>query len=148
MRLDHALNGVTRLRFDTPPVIYFIEQHPTYDPLLRPIFRRISAGGLAGITSVVTLVEALTLPMARANRELVRRYRGVLLGSRNFQTVEIDATVADRAAALRARYRLRTPDALQLAAALTHHCEAFLTNDRDLARVRELRLLLLDELEP
>lgn len=42
---------------------------------------------------------------------------------------------------------LRTPDALQIAAALVAGCEAFLTNDAGLKRVTELRVLVLDELE-
>lgn len=63
-------------------------------------------------------------------------------------TVVINAAIAERAAALRVRYRLRTPDALQVAAALAHGCEAFLTNDRDLARVTDLRMIILDDLDP
>ncbi len=41
-----------------------------------------------------------------------------------------------------------TPDAIQMAAALVYGCEAFRTNDRDLRRVDELRVLLLDDLKP
>ncbi len=59
----------------------------------------------------------------------------------------IDSTVAERAADLRARYNLRTPDALQTAAALDTGWQAFLTNDTQLKRVIELRVLILDELE-
>ena len=42
---------------------------------------------------------------------------------------------------------MRLPDALQIAVAIQEGCEAFLTNDRRLARVAELRVLLLDDLE-
>ncbi len=59
----------------------------------------------------------------------------------------IDIAIADRAAALRAAYALRTPDTLQLAAALEAGCEAFLTNDRRLGRVQDLHVLVLDDLE-
>ena len=54
----------------------------------------------------------------------------------------------DRAAELRARYRLRLPDAIQLAVALNAGCQAFLTNDRDLQRVTAVRILSLEDLEP
>jgi predicted nucleic acid-binding protein len=56
--------------------------------------------------------------------------------------------VAARAAELRARYRLKLADALQLALALQAGCEAFLTNDLALRRVAELRVLVLDDLAP
>lgn len=46
-----------------------------------------------------------------------------------------------------ARYHLRMPNALQVAVAIKAGCEAFLTNDRDLQRIDDLRILVLDELE-
>jgi predicted nucleic acid-binding protein len=50
------------------------------------------------------------------------------------------------AAEVRARYNLRTPDALQVAAASALQCEAMLTNDSSLKRVTELKIILLDDL--
>jgi hypothetical protein len=44
--------------------------------------------------------------------------------------------------------RARRNDALQIAVALQERCEAFLTNDRRPARVTEIRVLLIDDLEP
>ena len=49
-----------------------------------------------------------------------------LVNSANFETVFIDTSVAESAADLRARYNLRTPDALQIAVAFEKGCEAFL----------------------
>jgi predicted nucleic acid-binding protein len=74
-------------------------------------------------------------------------YRNILLYSRHFTMLTVDTSVADRAAELRARYHLRTMDAFQVAAALTVGCQAILTNDAQLSRVTELRVLQLDELE-
>jgi predicted nucleic acid-binding protein len=54
--------------------------------------------------------------------------------------------MADRAASIRARYRLRTPDAIHLATAILEGVDVFLTNDRDLLQVREVPILLIDEL--
>ena len=58
--------------------------------------------------------------------------------------IALDLPVADRAASLRARHRLRTPDAIQLATALQARADAFLTNDRDLRRVEAVPVLLID----
>jgi predicted nucleic acid-binding protein len=69
------------------------------------------------------------------------------VSSPGLQTVEINSIVAERAADFRARYGMRLPDALQVAAAVQERCEAFLTNDRRLARVTETRVLVLDDLE-
>jgi predicted nucleic acid-binding protein len=89
----------------------------------------------------------LTLPYRVGNTALARRYQRFLLRSRNFSLDPITADSAEQAARLRARYGLRTPDALQISAALAAGCPAFLTNDARLQRVSELQVLVLDELE-
>jgi predicted nucleic acid-binding protein len=48
---------------------------------------------------------------------------------------------------LRATYNLKTPDALQVAAALHAGCDIFLTNDFGIKRVKEIHVLVLDDLE-
>jgi predicted nucleic acid-binding protein len=147
IKLDAALRGVTRLGFDTAPIIYFVEAHPRYDALVTEIFQRVSDGILTGVTSVITLSEVLVHPILQHKTRLQGEYHDLLLSSANLHTVEISAAGAELAAVLRARHRLRTPDALQLAAALDAGCEAFLCNDAGLRRVTELRVLVLDELE-
>jgi hypothetical protein len=38
MKLDDALQGISRLAFDTSPIIYFVEANPAYDKLVSNIF--------------------------------------------------------------------------------------------------------------
>lgn len=148
MKVVDALAGVTRLGIDTAPFIYFIERHPRYVDTVRSAIALVSRNLLHGYTSVLTLTELLTQPRRAGNAPLEARYRAFLRRGLNLTLLAIDADIAERAAEPRARYRLRTPDALQLAAALSAGCQALLTNDRDLSRVTELRVLTLDELEP
>ena len=96
---------------------------------------------------MITLTEVLVHPFRHGNQHLGHEYRTLLLTSRDFVTLHIDAATAEQAAGLRARYGLRTPDALQISVALAAGCSAFLTNDLRLQRVTELRVLALDELE-
>lgn len=102
---------------------------------------------IAAYSSVITLTEVLAQPKRAHNPAVEDEYRDLLLHSRNFNLIPIDYSIAEIAADLRARYRLRTPDALQLAATINIGCEVFLTNDAALQRVTELRVLVLDELE-
>ena len=146
-KLDDALQGVQRLGVDTAPVIYFIEANPRYDALVTEIFQRISSGVLDGLCSVITLTEVLVQPLRHGDHKVARDYTDLLLHSRHFATVSIDSAIATTAGDLRARYNLRTPDALQIAAALENGCQAFLTNDITHRRVTEIRILVLDELE-
>jgi predicted nucleic acid-binding protein len=146
-KLAEALAGVTALGFDTALLIYFVERHPAYVDMIREVLRRVDSGAITGYSSVVTLTEVLTQPKRVGNTKIENEYRDLLLHSRNFGLILIDASIAERAADLRARYSLRTPDALQIAAALAAGCEAFLTNDPPLKRVTELRVLVLDDLK-
>lgn len=146
-KLDDTLLGVTRLGFDTTPLIYFVERNQKYVDLVREIVRRVDVGQILGFSSTVALTEVLTKPKKVGDIKTENEYRDLLLHSRSFRLIQIDSAVAERAADLRARYNLRTPDALQIAAALETGCQAFLTNDIPLKRVTELRVLILDELE-
>jgi len=147
MKLDDALVNVVRLGFDTAPFIYFIERHPKYVDVMREVIRRIDSGAIASYGSALTLTEVLTKPKRVGDAKLESEYRDLLLHSRGFTLLPIGAVIAEQAADLRARYTLKTPDALQIAAALSAGCEAIMTNDTDLRRVNELRVLVLDEIE-
>lgn len=147
IKLDQALGNITKIGFDTPPIIYFIEAHPQYDALVTEVFQHIATASIQGYTSVITLSEVLVQPFRQSNTHLQQLYRQILTRTLNFRTLPINIAIAEHAADLRARYNLRTPDALQIAAALSVGCEALLTNDSMLQRVTELQILVLDELE-
>lgn len=69
------------------------------------------------------------------------------MNSGSYQLVPISLNIPESAANLRARYNLRTPDALHVASAIHRRCDIFLTNDAGIKRITELTILLLDELE-
>ncbi|PXF57070.1 MAG: hypothetical protein C4B59_15900 [Candidatus Methanogaster sp.] len=59
----------------------------------------------------------------------------------------LSCAIAEEAARLRARYNVRTPDAIQMATAIRAGASFFLTNDSHLPTIPELRVLVLDELK-
>lgn len=109
MKLDDALQGVSRLAFDTVPIIYFVEANLTYDKLVTNIFNRVAAGELEGWTSVISLSEVLVQPIVSGREDLQNRYRELLLNSANFHTLPITAAVAEGAARLRGTYAFACP---------------------------------------
>src|SRR5690606_22297339 len=111
-KLRDALQGVHLLGFATAPIIYFIEANPVYDARVTKRFYLASTGVFDCVTSAIALPEVLVLPLRQSNEELTQQYRDLLLNSRNFHTLDVTSAVAERAANLRARYNLRTPDAL------------------------------------
>ena len=144
-----AALGPGRVALDTAVFIYFIEEHPTFLPLIGPMFLEVDRGRREAVTSALTLLEVLVVPYRAGNLPLAARYEALLTRSRGVRLVELDRAQLRAAAQLRARYRVRTPDALQLAAALAHGCTAFVTNDRALPNLPGLRILQLrDYVEP
>jgi len=117
---------------DSAIFIYLIEEDRAFLPLVEPVFAAIDAGSLEGVTSALTLLEVLVVPYRHQNEALARRYEALLTRSRNLRLAGLDLPLLRAAAALRATIGLKTPDALQLAAALAGACTAFLTNDRRL----------------
>jgi predicted nucleic acid-binding protein len=95
------------------------------------------------VTSAATLLEVVVVPYRPGNLALAERYEALLTRSRGLLLVDLDRAHIRAAAQLRAVHRIRTPDALQLAAALSHGCATFLTNDRALPKLRGIRILQL-----
>jgi len=147
VKISDALEGIQRLYTETAPLIYYVEEHPTYVAKMDAIIEAIEDRPIEAVSSVMTLTEVLTRPFKLGNARLEREYRDILLHSGGFHLLTITARIAESAAALRARYNLRTPDALHVAAGIDARCDAFLTNDAGIKRVTEIAVLVLDELE-
>ncbi|CAN1211676.1 Ribonuclease VapC [Tumidithrix helvetica PCC 7403] len=145
IKVETALNGVTKLFLDTAPVIYFVEANPKYLQIVESIFDRIE-NGLTAITSPVTLAECLVIPYRLGLMQLQQDFTDLIVDTNNITFTSIDEACAKSAADIRARYNLSLPDALQISVAIGTGCDTFLTNDVKLKRVTELRVLVIDEL--
>ncbi len=110
---------------DTAPFIYLIEEHPVYLPAVRSLFEAADLGRLRIVTLVITLLEVLVQPLRQGDQELARQYREILLEATGLIIVPVSARIAEKAAALRAFYNLRTPDAIQAATAIGEGASAF-----------------------
>jgi predicted nucleic acid-binding protein len=139
--LEEVPEGVSIL-IDTNPIIYFFENHPTLAERYQPLFEAAANGRNELIISTITLAEVLGGPARDKNEVLLERYEQALTTGAGWRLCELNAVIAAHAARLRARYRLKLPDAIQLATALNAGCFALLTHDRDFSGVTELPILL------
>lgn len=147
MKIEDALQDVTNLYVETAPFIYFTEARAAYADKMRAIFAEVSDGRLQILTSAVTIPETLIKPLQANDTSLVSRYRTMFYRTKGIRVMSVSPSAGDLAADLRARYNLRTPDALHVACAIDTDCDAFLTNDTGIRRVSEIRILILDDLE-
>lgn len=146
MRRVTSWRSARVLGLDTSAFIYHVEGHPVYAPRVGTIFREIENGRARGVTSTLTFLEVLVGPYRAGDQARRIALSGFLASFPGVSWVALDLAVADRAASLRGQYRLRTPDAIQLASALEAGADAFLTNDQQLSRVTEMPVLLIDEI--
>lgn len=146
--LIEQLSSTTQLFLDTAPVIYFVEQHPRYLPLLEPLFQRLDAGELTAITSPITLAECLVLPLRQEEQTAVQIFIDLIVDGPSTHFHPIGQSTGKVAARLRAQHNLTLPDALQVAVALDAGCDAFLTNDATLHRVTDLQVIVLESYLP
>ncbi len=144
MGLVDELQGV-RVCMDTAPIIYFIEKNPRYLGVLKPVFLEIDTGRIEAITSTITLLEVLVHPFRTKNDILAEKYRDILLYSGGLTTFEIFHEVSEMSSKLRAKYSIRTPDAIQIAVGLLYRASKFLTNDSALKKVSDIDVLVLDD---
>jgi predicted nucleic acid-binding protein len=129
---------------DTAIFIYYIEENETFLPLVATIFEDVARGRREVVTSSLTLLEVLVVPFRAGNLALADRYEAALSRSRGVRLVGITSAQLRMAAQLRAVHSaVRTPDALQLAAALSAGCSTFVTNDRDLPEIPGLDVVQL-----
>ena len=130
---------------DASPFIYHIEENPAYVEVVARFFGDLELGRFRGVSSVITLMEIAVGPLRGSLPEVADEYELLLLNYPNLRIADVDRRIVRRAAELRALYRLRPPDSLQLATALEAGASLFVTNDRDLRRVAEIEVLLIDD---
>jgi len=141
MTLSDELAQISTLFIDTAPIIYYIEAHPYFGPLVKVVVDAFQSGSILAFSSVITLAEVLPKPIQKGHEELAARFTEFLRRGRNFTLVEISAEIAEKAGQLRGKYPvLRALDALQLATAIQIQANAFLTNDTKLKRVEEVNV--------
>jgi predicted nucleic acid-binding protein len=132
---------------DTSPLIYFIEGNSSYQQKLKEIFEANDKGHFTFITSAITLLEVLVKPLKDGETNIANKYKEILTNAKHIEIFDFTNELAIKAAALRAKYNLRTPDAIQAATAIENGVTYFLTNDIRLRSVSELNTVTLHQLQ-
>jgi predicted nucleic acid-binding protein len=85
--------------------------------------------------------------LKEGENKIVEQYKTILSNAEGIDIFEIAIPIAIKAAELRAKYNIHTPDALQVAIAIEYQADYFLTNDLRLKSVAEIEVVTLSELE-
>ena len=134
-----------RVYIDAMTLIYTVERYPAYWPLLEPLWQASQAASIEIVSSELTLMEVLVGPMKSGNAALVQAFEQALLGT-EINLLPITQSILRDAAKLRATTKLKTPDALHAATALSAGCVLFVTNDGGFRALTAFALTILDDL--
>lgn len=91
------------------------------------------------------MTESLVHGYREDDRQEIDSFYGLLSIYPNLHWMAPDLETADEAARIRAKYKLRTPDALQAATAIRAQATVFVTNDPVFARIEEFDTVVLDQ---
>lgn len=138
-----SLNSLKTVALDSNIFSYQFHQDPTFGPLAKQIFDKLSQDKLQAITSVITLVEVLSV---KASLSKLAQLKELLLRTPNLTMIDVNGDLAIEAARIRRKYGFRTPDAIQLAMAIHAKVKVFITNDQRLKSFKKLKIILLSEI--
>jgi uncharacterized protein len=130
------------LFLDTNVVIYAVENPKVFGPMANT---RLTAARTAGDTFMISdlvRMESLVGPLKHGDAILEQEYRQFFAAT-DVTVVAVTAAVCDRAARIRATHNFKPMDALQLAAAVEHGANVFLTADARLASFTDVTVEVL-----
>jgi uncharacterized protein len=135
-----------RVLIDTSIWIYHLEQHPHFAAPAGEIIGRLEDGKFRGVTSELTLLEITVRPLQLGRQDVADEYELLLGYFPNLDLEPISREILLEAAALRARQRLRTPDAIQIATGLRAGATLAVTNDEAWRGLPLIETLILRDL--
>jgi predicted nucleic acid-binding protein len=129
---------------DSNVVIYMVEQFAELTLRASGAVASLADQGHTFAVSHLVRMECRVGPLLRGDEGLLEEHEAFLARMVS-ETLDLPAQAFDRAAQIRAAYRIPALDALHLAAAVEGECGAFLTNDAALACFPDLDVILLPD---
>lgn len=112
-------------------------------PLAAKLLEALPKSKAVAYTSSLTILEVMVYPYRAHQEELIPEHLNFITGNGRITLIDLGRQLAMRVAEIRARYNLKTPDAIQLATAIETDCQVFLTTDKDFQKVTGERLEII-----
>lgn len=127
---------------DTNIVLYAVENPPVWGARALARLNALVSGGAAFMISDLTRMECLVGPLKSGNAGIEADFHA-FFNAAGIQVKAITAGVCERAALIRARFNFKPLDSLQLAAAVVHGADSFLTSDTRLGTFTSIMVEIL-----
>jgi predicted nucleic acid-binding protein len=145
--LAAALAGHKLIALDTSVWIYHLEGSAAYGQAADRVLETVAQGRIEGVASELVLLELLVAPLKKGAQDVADEIELALLHFPHLQLAPVTRPVLVRAAEIRARYGLRTPDAIMIATAVESGATLAVTNDDAWQKVEEIEIVLVRDLK-
>lgn len=124
------------IALDSMVFIYLIEQTDPYFPICKKILHFGESGQTKIISSIISVLESLSPPKYIFHPEVQREITNFFENTTGLSIFPVDKQVCLEASRLRRENPgLKTPDSIQLATAIVHQANIFISNDGRLAKL-------------
>lgn len=145
MKIPEKLKGRKGVVIDTNIFIYALEDDPNFGEISEFVLAQADAGVFEAAITPITAAEIITKPLRMNRPDLADKCRSAIRSLNHIKQVDISYRAGELAGALRAKYALPLPDLLQAAVAMDHDRPALITNDKNLLKIQELDVILIDD---
>ncbi|MDP3995140.1 MAG: PIN domain-containing protein [bacterium] len=128
---------------DSAVFIYLLERHPQYFLKAEHILKAVERGPSQAVLAGIGMVEILTGPKKRGRFDIANYYRYYLSSFPHLTIVTMNGQMAELASDLCAAYSIKAMDAIHIATAIVFGADTFITNDKQLQKVKEISVKLL-----
>lgn len=135
-----------RVLIDTSVWIYHLEQNPQFKGPAGRVIEALEANRFRGIGSELTLLELMVRPLQLGRQDVADEYELLLGYFPHLELHPVSRDVLVEAAGLRARYKLRTPDAIQLATGIRCGATLAVSNDEGWRNLAFMETIILRDL--
>jgi predicted nucleic acid-binding protein len=129
-----------RIYLDTNIIVYAVEEPVPLTRGQAALFDAIDNGSVHAFTSELALAECLVHPFAVNDSSLASAYETFLGGETELKLVPLDRHILIAAAHIRALTKMKLPDAIHVASAMSMGAAIFLTADRRIKGPPEMRI--------
>lgn len=134
----------SKVFLDTTPLIYLLEDDVNFGKKTEKIFAQLAHQNKKLVSSVITCTEFFVQPCRENNLIRIQAF-WEFVQECEMPLFSIDMEIALKAATIRAEYKFKAMDSLQLATACVNGCELFLTNDKQLKQFTEIKCVTVEE---
>jgi predicted nucleic acid-binding protein len=146
LKIYKELSKFKSVFIDTAPIIYYIEAHSKFGPIAKELVELSQSGKIIAFTSVITLAEVLPKPIELGHQELADKFANFLKKGKNISMIDVTIEAADIAGRLKGKHKfLNTMDAIQIGSAINADADVFVTNDLNLKKIKEIKVLALKD---